>query len=308
MLAQHPLMRHNTIFKRFLTCENSDEFEDFKNNSSYAYGDSSIVVNSLKKFNIQDSFSYLYSAFKTKYFDSAEPEEMQTSLELDDISARISKYLPIIEKYIGLLNCEIKFYKEHIARQDELSSALEDLVEKDADFDKCLNDGAEYYMKYSLLNRKCLNFTEQVLAEAKRERLSLEGIKSAIASRKDSIEQYNTILKYAKGKIESENKSAIDEVTKLREDIEKVKDRILKINTNLDMELKNYSKNRTEGLKRILRSDCSANYEIGSRIMEFAEGKQKNFPFIKLTVNESDYTKDGVRNIKTEEDVIDYID
>eukprot|EP00826_Nyctotherus_ovalis_P049380 TRINITY_DN5968_c0_g1_i5.p1 TRINITY_DN5968_c0_g1~~TRINITY_DN5968_c0_g1_i5.p1 ORF type:complete len:316 (-),score=98.12 TRINITY_DN5968_c0_g1_i5:154-1101(-) len=315
MLSQHALIRYNMTFKIFLTCESAEEFEEFKNNSGYAYGESSIMMNSLKKFNIQDSFNYLYSAIKTKYFDTTEPEEIKTSLELDEINGKISKYLPVIEKYIELLNCEIKFYKEHVARQDDLSSALEDVIESDGDFEKCLNDAAEYYMKASLVNRTCVKYSEQVLAEIKRERLSLEGIKSAITSRKESIEQYNTMSRYAKAKmdkcLESASGAVKEEKEKLADGIEKVKERILKINNNLDMELKNYSKNRAEGLRKILGSACNASYEVGKKVMQFAKGRQKDFPMVKLTTEEDEHLEDEVGDFKggkVEDKIIEYID
>ena len=69
-----------------------------------------------------------------------------------------------------------------------------------------------------------------------------------------------------------------EELENLKQDIEKIKDRILNINKNLNMELENYARNRMEGLKKIMGYSCYADSEIGRKITEFSASRQKNFP------------------------------
>ncbi len=69
-----------------------------------------------------------------------------------------------------------------------------------------------------------------------------------------------------------------EEAEKLRQDIEKTKERILNINKNLQMELESYSKNRTENLRHIIGFSCHADAEMGRKISEFAASRQSHFP------------------------------
>lgn len=288
ILSRHSEIKLDPTFRFFLTCEKSDEFEKLKNDPMQYNTESSIAVSSLKKLQIHDAFNYLYSSIKSKYFDKSEPEEMQTVLKLTEIGNHISKYQPIIDKMIKALEQRIKFTEKFVTEQEDIANMLENLEEsEDPKLSKVLNNSNEYYMKNSFMYQEFIKLDTRVLSELKKEHIKLEGIKSAIADRKNNIDKYNTLVQYIKGKSDkllqnTGDTRLADEVQNLTAEIDKVKERIHKINENLFKELDQYTINRSENLKNIMGYSCTANNEMGKKLMEFAASRQEDFP--KLTI------------------------
>lgn len=82
---------------------------------------------------------------------------------------------------------------------------------------------------------------------------------------------------------------------KISQDIEKIKERIMKINENLYKELESYSMNRIEGLSRIMLSTCKSDYETANRQTETALKNQNKF--VVSTLKHEDYIEkieDGI--------------
>ena len=156
ILAQHSLIKYDSTFKFFLTSEDTEEFEKLKNDPQQFSGESSIAVTSLKKLQLQDTFNFLYSTIKSRYFDKSEPQEIQTALKLAEICGKINKFLPILDKRIALLESRIAFNKIFASGNEDLASSLEDLQEEDPDLEKVINDSAEYHMKYGFLSKVLL--------------------------------------------------------------------------------------------------------------------------------------------------------
>ncbi len=153
ILSQHAMIKYDPTFKFFLACESSEEFDKLKADPQPFMGESSIAVASLKKLQFHDTFNYLYSSIKSRYFDKEEPQEIQTGLKLIEIGEKIAKYLPVIAKQIALLEARLAFQKDFASGQEDLANMLEDLPEEDAELEKALNDSSEYYLKYSFLVR-----------------------------------------------------------------------------------------------------------------------------------------------------------
>lgn len=200
MLAKHPIVKYDPTFKIFLTCEDADEFESFKSNCTAQSKESSIPIASLKKLQLQDTFNYFYSSLKTKYLDTSEPEEVQTGLKLEEISAKILKYVPVLEKHIALVEGRVSYSKKQAEELEELKNAWEEVREKDAELSKVMGDAAEYSRERGQIHKAAVECDRKVLAEIKEEKLRLEGINLAILDRKSNIAQYNTLLEYSKGK------------------------------------------------------------------------------------------------------------
>ena len=194
------MIKQDDTFKAFLTCEDSEKFEKYKNNSSKAIGGSSIPMESLKKLQIQDTFNYFYSSFKTKYFDTSEPQEIQTDLKFDEIKTKILKYLSVIERQISLLEGRINFNKKYSEEELNIAKELSNFQEEDTEFKRILENAGSYFKKSSEVYNCCMEHDKKALSEMKREKFRLEGINAAILDRKTNINQYNTLIEYSKGK------------------------------------------------------------------------------------------------------------
>jgi hypothetical protein len=299
ILSKHPMIKYDSIFKAFLTHE---EFEKYKQECLSKPGEQSIPMHSLKNLQLQDTFNYFYSSLKTRYFDTIEPEEVQTGLKLEEISAKILNYTPILEKYIGLMETRISFNKKYAGDEVNLINEFENIQGENSELNKVICGVINYNREFSLNCKASIEHDKKVLAEIKSEKLKLEGIILAISERKANIKQYNTLLEYSKRKTGNSLSYSVESVEKVTQDIDKVKERIMKINENLYNELETYSKNRTEGLSKILGTVCKADYEMGSKQAELALKSQKNFTVMPITdkkhgeeleVNE-EYTGDDI--------------
>jgi len=274
IISNHPIIKYNPIFKAFLTYEDTEEFEDYKQELLSQPGEESIPMHSLKNLQLHDTFNYFYTSFKAKYSDTSVPEEMQIGLRLEEISSEILKYLPVLESYVKLIEKKIDFYKECAQEESNLIDEFEIIQEDNSELGKVIGGIISYNKGHSLNCKASVEYNKKVLVEIKGEKSRLEGIILAISERKANIKQYNTLLEYSKGKI---GNIVVNNVEKVSQDIDKVKERIMKINENLYKELGTYSKSRTEGLSRIMGNVYKADYETGNKLAELALKAQKNF-------------------------------
>ncbi len=156
ILAQHPVVGADTMLRQFLACENPADFERLKAESTVGAAESSsLAVSALRRFQIKDSFNYLYSSIKSRIFAKGQPEpaDMQTPLKLPRICEKIAVYLPVLEKQISILEKRIAFHKAQASEQEDLANMLEDLPEDDLGLERTLNDASEFYVKRSFLSR-----------------------------------------------------------------------------------------------------------------------------------------------------------
>eukprot|EP00826_Nyctotherus_ovalis_P003490 TRINITY_DN10711_c0_g1_i6.p1 TRINITY_DN10711_c0_g1~~TRINITY_DN10711_c0_g1_i6.p1 ORF type:complete len:161 (-),score=31.34 TRINITY_DN10711_c0_g1_i6:507-989(-) len=159
MLAQNSLLKHDPTLFVFLTYD-TDEFEEYKqaHKSASNHEGASIPLASLKNFQLNDTFSYLYDSIKAKLFDAAEPEEVQISIPLDDILKRINEYVPFIDKNIELLDHSISFSKHCLSSSKEITDCLQytnsstdskELIDIISDFQIKQSSTASVFLKYN---------------------------------------------------------------------------------------------------------------------------------------------------------------
>jgi hypothetical protein len=153
MLARHTLIKYDPTVKRFLTCENSEEFEQYKNDPREFTAEASIPVESLKKLQIQDTIKYLYSSLKSRLFESSEPQETQAGLELDVIADKIAKYMPFLDKSVKLLEENMEFAKQYVKEQEQVAKAFEDVQDDDAELETTFKSVSKYYSHYGSMLR-----------------------------------------------------------------------------------------------------------------------------------------------------------
>ncbi len=89
------------------------------------------------------------------------------------------------------------------------------------------------------------------------------------------MDNYNTLLEYIRGKATPDGS---EELSRLRLDLDKSRDQVLKFNTSLNTEFENYAKYRSDSLKRIMSCSCHSQRERARKVGEFASDQQKNFP------------------------------
>lgn len=149
MLARHPVINTDPIFKLFLTCVDSNEFEKIKTDENESTKESSIAVTSIKQLKFQDTFNYLYSSIKNKIFDKTEPQEIQIAIKLDEVSDKITKYLQIIDKLVQMIEQNVIFNKNAINYQEELAGSFQGLQEEDSELQKTINIISQYHKKFT---------------------------------------------------------------------------------------------------------------------------------------------------------------
>jgi hypothetical protein len=125
MIAQNSLLKYDPMLHVFLTYE-TEEFDEFKQprKSLNSTEGSSIPLTSLKNLQLNDAFAYLYGSIKAKLFDTAEPEELQIGIKLNDILKQINEYTPFIEKSIESLENRLGFAKQCINFNTEINDYI----------------------------------------------------------------------------------------------------------------------------------------------------------------------------------------
>lgn len=149
MLAQNSLLKHDPTLFVFLTYD-TDEFEEYKqaHKSTSNHEGASIPLASLKNFQLNDTFSYLYGSIKAKLFDAVEPEEVQISIPLDDLLKKIDEYIPFIDKNIELLDHSIGFSKHCLSSSKAITDCLQH-AKFSADSKELVDIISEFQLKQS---------------------------------------------------------------------------------------------------------------------------------------------------------------
>ncbi len=153
MLGKHSLLKYDPTFKVFLTCEDPEEFERSKQDPRCQAAESSIPMNSLRRFQLHDTFNYLYSSIKSKLFDKSEPEEIQIGPKLDEILEKIAKYVPFLEKSIYVLEESLRYQKHFAMSQETVAKTFESAKDADPELEKTCQSVMDYHSKYAMLIR-----------------------------------------------------------------------------------------------------------------------------------------------------------
>jgi len=185
ILANDSLIKYDSTLKFFLTCENFEEFEQFKNNPNDFVQSNSMGMPELKKMEIKDTFNYIYSSIKTKLIKNEEPQEMKSGLELDMLNEKVQNYINFLNKMIALIKFKIDHTKRRLEDQKKLIKTLETTQDSDPELERTFQDMANFYEKEEFIISKSLKNDINLLNEIKAVKLKQEGIYNAIKDRKN---------------------------------------------------------------------------------------------------------------------------
>lgn len=185
ILAHDSLIKYDSTLKFFLTCENFEEFEQFKSNPNDFVQSNTMGMLPLKEMQIKDTFNYLYSSIKTKLVKNEEPLEMKSGLELETLDEKVLNYVNFLNKMVALITFRIEHTKRRLEDHGKLVKALETTQDSDPEIEQTFQDLASFYEGEEAIISKALKNDIQLLNEIKATKLKQEGIHNAIIDRKN---------------------------------------------------------------------------------------------------------------------------
>eukprot|EP00826_Nyctotherus_ovalis_P003660 TRINITY_DN10754_c0_g4_i5.p1 TRINITY_DN10754_c0_g4~~TRINITY_DN10754_c0_g4_i5.p1 ORF type:complete len:309 (+),score=113.04 TRINITY_DN10754_c0_g4_i5:878-1804(+) len=262
ILANDGLVKYDATLKFFLTCENFEEFEQFKSNPNDFVQSTAMGMLNLKELEIKDTFNYIYSSIKTKLVKNEEPQEMKSGLELETLDGKVLSYINFLNKMTSLIEFRIEYTKQRLEEQKKLVKALGSTQDNDPELERTFQDMGSFYEKEESVISIALKNDMRLLSEIKARKLKQEGIHNAIIDRKNNIEKYTTLLNFQRAQQDYSYKKAEN----LKTEIQNARERIATINKNLENELEDYSEKQGQSLKSIISNKCYVEKLNGERI------------------------------------------
>eukprot|EP00826_Nyctotherus_ovalis_P003661 TRINITY_DN10754_c0_g4_i6.p2 TRINITY_DN10754_c0_g4~~TRINITY_DN10754_c0_g4_i6.p2 ORF type:complete len:193 (+),score=75.79 TRINITY_DN10754_c0_g4_i6:878-1456(+) len=185
ILANDGLVKYDATLKFFLTCENFEEFEQFKSNPNDFVQSTAMGMLNLKELEIKDTFNYIYSSIKTKLVKNEEPQEMKSGLELETLDGKVLSYINFLNKMTSLIEFRIEYTKQRLEEQKKLVKALGSTQDNDPELERTFQDMGSFYEKEESVISIALKNDMRLLSEIKARKLKQEGIHNAIIDRKN---------------------------------------------------------------------------------------------------------------------------